>query len=388
MSQKRSLLIAIALVAFFAASLPSRAQQAHTDCGPCHQNHGGTQRFALLRGSTADGLCLGCHGPGAAAGTAADIARAPKLLVDARTARSQHLWPDASRWRLSKKGSKEEFFTGACLQCHESHARSWKAAGVAKTLKGPGYTPEGKPMAGTVTRAADLCFKCHGQEMWTSGDTLRVGGLFSSAAASSHRLGATSRPDLPSLRGAGAIPPLDCISCHGSGDGLRGPHVSSFPKLLSDSYNAQSGSAESSFTYALCYGCHDRSSILGNESFPLHREHVTGQFMGAAMSLQRGGRPIASRGAFSPFGATPPLGQPRPSPRIAPSVGGGGIARPSSCNACHDPHGSRDSRALIRFDPVEVTANRQGQLQFLSGGTGMGSCSLACHGHDHTDARY
>lgn len=104
--------------------------------------------------------------------------------------------------------------------------------------------------------------------------------------------------------------------------------------LLFNSYNA----------YALCYGCHDRNSILGDESFAEHDSHVRGH-------------------------NTP-------------------------CSVCHDPHGisetqgdSRNHQYLINFDINVVSPNSLGDLYWEEGVQGPGSsrCSLACHGVDHNN---
>ena len=63
-------------------------------------------------------------------------------------------------------------------------------------------------------------------------------------------------------------------------------------------------------------------------------------------------------------------------------------ASPASCAVCHDPHGSSEQRALVRFDRSQVTSNSLGVLLFQSAGSGSGSCDLECHGYDHVDARY
>lgn len=362
------------------------AQEAHRTCETCHQTHGGTQKFALLKGNSADGLCLGCHGTAAPPPRPEDAAsarRASKLLSEPRAARSEHLWAEAGRWRQPKRDGQGNFFAGACLQCHESHAAEWKGTGPARTLTGPAYSPEGRRVGESVTRVADVCFRCHGQETWGGSDPLKVGDRFSAGAASSHRLGSRGRADLPSLRGVGERVPLDCTSCHGYEEGLRGPHVSPFPALLKEAYLPDSGTAESDAAYALCYSCHDRNSVLGNESFRLHRQHITGQWAGGYLP----GPPRGFPGAYPPSGVRPTVPRP-PSPPRAGSALAGGMARPASCAACHDPHGSRDARALVAFSEMDVTANSQGMRRYLSAGPGSGSCSLSCHGHDHVDAPY
>ncbi len=103
--------------------------------------------------------------------------------------------------------------------------------------------------------------------------------------------------------------------------------------------------SESSSNYALCYKCHSRSSILGNQSFPLHNFHVSGER--------------------------------------------------ASCNICHDPHGISSTQGnttnnthLINFDTSVVQASSSGILRFEDLGNVSGRCYLRCHGKDHDPCGY
>ena len=91
-------------------------------------------------------------------------------------------------------------------------------------------------------------------------------------------------------------------------------------------------------TYALCYKCHERASILGDQSFPLHALHV----------------------------------------RDAQTA----------CTTCHDSHGSAQNSHLINFNRDYVTPNSEGRLGFEDQGSMRGQCNLSCHGKDHIDAKY
>ena len=95
---------------------------------------------------------------------------------------------------------------------------------------------------------------------------------------------------------------------------------------------------ESAQSYALCYGCHSRDSILNNESFPLHRFHIVDQR--------------------------------------------------TACNTCHDPHGiqggnSSNNPSLINFDiSIVGPSPRTGTVRFTKMGR-MDRCYLTCHGRSH-----
>ncbi|MCC6361583.1 MAG: hypothetical protein IT450_22845 [Phycisphaerales bacterium] len=167
-------------------------------------------------------------------------------------------------------------------------------------------------------------------------------------AASAHpvtfasRVGAESPSLLPEYRSRSHI---SCQDCHNNpdarqlgGSGPNGPHGSPHPFLLADRYETADFSAESPQSYALCYRCHDRNSILGDESFSFHRRHIVDE-------------------------RTP-------------------------CSACHSPHGvggdaTRHSH-LINFDVSIVS----GERLFVDRGQNAGSCTLTCHGVRHVNLGY
>ena len=175
-----------------------------------------------------------------------------------------------------------------------------------------------------------------------------------------HPVAAPGRnPFVPSL-----IPPLTtasiirCTDCHnndGAG-GPRGPHGSDYQALLELEYVTDDPNPESAAAYALCYKCHDRISILSNESFSLHSRHITGGGGGAGSD-------------------------------------GGGLPQDTPCSVCHDPHGvsrvgTHSGEKLINFDIDVVEPNNAGELYYASSGMFSGSCSLRCHGKEHRDCEY
>ena len=111
---------------------------------------------------------------------------------------------------------------------------------------------------------------------------------------------------------------------------------------------------------ALCYRCHERTSILADRSF-------------------------ATR-AF----------------RTTPSGGGhsGHLAAGAPCSACHDPHGvsasgneafqpTGDHTHLINFDTNIVAPVESATFPvFKDTGSRSGSCTLVCHGVTHTATSY
>lgn len=145
-----------------------------------------------------------------------------------------------------------------------------------------------------------------------------------------------------------------CTNCHKDDTGAsRGPHGSSYAPILGYQYETMDGIPENAQIYALCYRCHNRTSILNNESFPRHREHVVND--------------------------NNPL--PKPTP----------------CSVCHDAHGVPDDAGLtgyhthlINFDTrvVQPTAGNIYPI-FIDNGTPFsGSCTLVCHGKLHDRLSY
>ena len=103
--------------------------------------------------------------------------------------------------------------------------------------------------------------------------------------------------------------------------------------------------AESAATYALCYKCHSRTSILNDQSFTRHHLHIVDD-------------------------RTP-------------------------CSVCHDAHGISSSQGnstnnahLINFDKRFVTPSSSGALRYESTGLNRGRCYLTCHGRNHNPESY
>ena len=133
-----------------------------------------------------------------------------------------------------------------------------------------------------------------------------------------------------------------CTDCHASnGTGApAGPHGSIYPSILKYRYDKADNTSESSATYELCYKCHSRTSIIGNNSFGRHSLHI--------------------------------------------------VSERAPCNTCHDPHGinfsqgnSANNSNLINFDRGIVSPNGSGVVRFVDTGTNHGYCLLSCHGKTH-----
>jgi hypothetical protein len=149
-----------------------------------------------------------------------------------------------------------------------------------------------------------------------------------------------------------------CSDCHADDDEVsNGPHGSDYSPILRERYETVDNNPESYESYALCYRCHERTSILSDISF---QKQLTGT--------------TTTRGGHS-----------------------GHLAAGMPCSVCHDPHGVNTTLTggtnetgshthLINFDSRFVLP-APGNLFpiFEDTGSFTGGCTLTCHGklHDH-----
>lgn len=237
-----------------------------------------------------------------------------------------------------------------CVDCHDPHlvAPENKFAGLK--------VRRNSPASKEIAKEFDLCYLCHGESANLPGRSTNKKLDFATHNASYHPVEAEGRnatvlslmkPYREKKVNGGEISMISCSDCHGSDDpsSPRGPHGSTNQYILVDNFSTRDNEPESNHTYALCYRCHSRSSILGNESFKLHSRHIAGK-----------------------------------------SGGSGG----TSCHTCHDSHGSAENRYLIKFNPEIVGSNSAGLLKFVSKGPGSfhGECYLRCHGVSHDPKTY
>lgn len=238
-----------------------------------------------------------------------------------------------------------------CVDCHSPHFLSPdnKFAGLSGKRVGNFVSP--------VTKEYELCYLCHADSANLPVKSVNKRAEFNTGNPSFHpvegegkNLAVISllRPYREKKTAANDISVIKCGDCHGSDDanGPRGPHGSKYEGLLVDNFATGDGIQESAFAYALCYRCHKRASIMGNESFPLHSRHIAGER----------------------------------------NFKGGG----TSCHTCHTSHGSPENRYLLRFNRDYVTESSSGKLKFVEKGTYSfhGECWLTCHGVDHNPKTY
>jgi predicted CXXCH cytochrome family protein len=337
---------------------------ADNACMNCHRIHSAPGRERLLRSRREEVNCLNCHRGGIAkANIAAEITKPSGHHVQRYFGRH-----DPAEDSRTMPAHVE------CADCHNPHAAQGNPALVWQTptlgqVDGTLREVSGVGRSGRAVEASrfeyEVCFKCHADQLRsnvrpvvtrqiTQTNTRRE---FQPSNPSYHPvIGPRNNRDVVSL-----IPPLRvgsvirCTDCHNSdraadaGTGVvRGPHGSIYAPLLIENLSTDDCTRESPQAYALCYRCHDRQSILNDESFPLHRQHVV-------------------------RGQTP-------------------------CSACHDAHGvsrlqgnSTNNSNLINFDRSIVQPASSGlgtRVLFEDRGPYRGSCTLTCHGVTHVRFEY
>ncbi|MBI4682075.1 MAG: hypothetical protein HY757_03115 [Nitrospirae bacterium] len=321
-------------------------------CENCHMPHtaGGHER--LLNYSFEEDNCLVCHN-----GNAASKDIETELVKPYRHSVQNY---------TGIHDPAEDFTSGSvqkhveCTDCHNPHWANANPSPGAPLVSGAidgvtGIDASGLPVS-TSLNQYEICFKCHADyNVITSLPVTRqIAQLntrleFDPSNPSYHPVENQGiNPNVPSLR-----PPhttastIFCTDCHSNDDtlGPGGPHGSNNKYMLKKNYTTQDYTQESSYNYALCYQCHDRSSILNDESFKEHKKHIEGE--------------------------------------------------DAPCSACHDAHGisstqgsSVNNSHLINFDLTIVQPNDQGALRFEDLGTFRGRCFLNCHGKKHEPEQY
>ena len=315
-------------------------------CEGCHRPHSAGGRRRLMRREAEEDNCLSCHDGSVAKGNlAAEFRKASSHPLD-RTTGVHDPTEDARTMQEHVE----------CSDCHDAHqssgSNSAKAPFLKASMKGvSGLTNTGVPVS-AATYEWEVCYKCHAKR-----DPVReplvdrvirnnnIAQQFALSNASFHPVeGVGKNQNVPSL-----LEPLRttsiiyCTDCHGSDGNARGPHGSSYRPLLVRNYDFENpdSTSESPLAYSLCYGCHNRDSILKNRGFRYHRKHLD---------------------------------------------------KKASCSACHAPHGVEQNAHLINFDrkvvfPSKKAKGDKGPI-YVEMGFRRGSCTLLCHGKDHDGKRY
>lgn len=329
------------------ASMSTVAQNA---CENCHNPHNSGSNVMNLKYQAEESNCLDCHnGNAASKNISAQFAKTYKHNITGYLG-----------VHVANEAAQTTSMHVECVDCHNPHMAKNQTA-IAPAVNGFLAGVKGINQSGVAVNPAsnsyEVCYRCHaGSSGAPPSPTARVISQnnvrleFAPGNPSYHSVAATGiNTSVPSL-----IAPLTassrmyCTDCHSS-DGAgspAGPHGSIYPHILKRQYITTDNTTESTSTYALCYGCHNRTSILGDATFKEHNKHI--------------------------------------------------VSEKTPCNACHDPHGisstqgnSTNNSNLINFATSIVTPSpNNGAIRFVDQGVNKGQCYLTCHGEDHNGWSY
>lgn len=325
-------------------------------CNNCHASHAAGGRQRLLITAREDQTCYTCHNGSVVRQNIE--AEFNKLSVH----------PILQSAEPSEAGRT---FIGAarqvtCSDCHNPHAAK-AAVEAAPRASGAILGVQGVTSSGAIISSVmneyELCFRCHGDAaVRTEANVSRLVPqtnlrlAFNPGNASYHPVvGVGKGARVPSL-----LPPyttgmlIKCTDCHNNdkgpgagGTGPRGPHGSEYAPLLERQLITVDYMGESDANYALCYKCHNRESILSDQSFRAFNN--IGQDRGHQFHI---------------------------------------VQEKAACTTCHDSHGVATNKHLINFNPEYVTPASNGRIEYTSTGPFRGNCTLTCHGYDHLNAAY
>jgi len=319
---------------------PLHAGLQEIACLQCHEIHVLPTNAKLLRADE-NTLCLACHDGRSDEETEIASIKNLEEVFEKPFTHPIRINPNVtdvgydsdidSPWNF---GLADDRFV-RCGDCHNPHAASEKD--ISPVLDGSLAFVQGVDALGfpkdQSAHEYEVCYKCHGQNQNVNAGN-DVARLFAIENRSFHPVENVGvAPRVPSLKDGWSEQSLiTCSDCHGNDDrnGPQGPHGSSFPHILKESY--------SDFPYAsideqqLCFQCHDQRKIEGNDGFKFHNLHIN----------QAG----------------------------------------YSCAACHNPHGSVDSPGLIDLNkPYISEINGEKYVEPLE--PGHGTCTLKCHAGKH-----
>lgn len=292
-------------------------------CSACHKGHG--KRGTPMLNDDKVMFCFRCHGS-----DEGDIElRAKTDMLSVFRKRSRHPVIETSIYHIATEELPEKSPSTprhvACQDCHNTH----NVTSENKLRKVSGYS-RSKIKKKEASYEYEVCFKCHSDSANLPSTSENMAVVMSPSNPSYHPVLAPGKnPKVKSL-----IPPLtvasniNCTDCHNNNDpaGPKGPHGSDYDYILVADYPVRE-TPESQSAYELCYNCHRRESILGNESFQKHKEHI--------------------------------------------------VYNHIPCSACHTPHGSRTNPHLIEFNKNFVLPSPL--PQYIPSPNGRPVCYLTCH---------
>jgi predicted CXXCH cytochrome family protein len=329
---------------------------AASACQSCHSSHKAGSKGRLLIHSPEEQNCFVCHN-----GTVVE----KDLRAEFNKPSSHPVLRTSTTHRANEDPVNSPRHT-ACSDCHNPHS-------VRKSVTSLRNAPrlisglKGVNSVGVVvnaTRQYELCFRCHSESL--NRGPARVTRQFSDtnkrlqfdlSNQSFHPVeSAGKNPNVPSLISPWTTASqMECTDCHNNdqgfkagGSGADGPHGSAFTPILERQCLLTDETPESPGNYALCYKCHSRTSILGDQSF--RAVNSLGQDRGHRFHI---------------------------------------VDQRTPCATCHDSHGVASTKALINFNTLYVKSTSTGRpIQYISTGLSSGNCTLNCHGFDHDMTSY
>jgi len=291
-------------------------------CAACHKGHG--KRGTPMLNAPRQDFCFGCHG------MSGERSQGRKDVYSVFRKRYRHPVIETSQYHIAGETLPETLPSTprhvACQDCHNVHRT--EPGNEMKRVKGHRRGRRGNFAA---TAEYEVCYRCHSESANLPPGQHDIADDFDSSNLSFHPVESRGRNhSVPSLKSPYNVASrVDCSSCHGNNDsfGARGPHGSDYEHLLSGRYT-KTQTAESPSVHELCYSCHERQSILADESFQRHRMHVV-------------------------FLHIP-------------------------CSACHAPHGSRYNPHLISFDTRSFVDSAP-MPGYVPAQAGKPMCYLKCH---------
>jgi predicted CXXCH cytochrome family protein len=323
-------------------------------CDNCHDSHTAEGQERLMNYSYEEDNCIVCHN-----GNVSSINIEQELVKPfTHAVQDYNGIHDPTEDFLSEKKKVKNHVE--CSDCHNPHQSNPRKSPGAPKVPGALIGVTGISVSGQKVDSAaneyEICFKCHGDNNVINSESitrdlqqLNTRLEFETSSHSYHPVVSEGKnEDVPSLKtGYTEKSIIFCTDCHNNDNdkGPRGPHGSANKYLLGKNYSTDDFTEESFFNYELCYTCHERDSILDDESFNGHRKHIVDE-------------------------RTP-------------------------CSACHDPHGVSSTQGdtvnnshLINFDLTIVQPDDLGRLIFEDTGLFSGKCSLLCHGDIHDEKAY
>ncbi len=389
-------------------------------CAACHSAHSAQAQYLLVAAAPQSGLCFTCHdGSKAVANVKAEYTSPAPPANDPAT--SSYYSHPATTINSHTSDQVDEFSGrlnrhAACADCHQPHradgtlatqtTAGWTSSGAifgasgVSVVNGPAGTAPTYTLTSTTTLEYQLCFKCHsGFTQLPAQDPahpsrweLDKGVELNPNNASYHPVEAAGTNATITMAGslAGDSPfklwdfqvnsTVRCVNCHGNSrlvDKANPPaagarltsHAGPNLELLTANYQDRTlnarGAAYDPNDFALCYLCHaeapmvdDSGDSRADTNFSVHGLHMIG-----LTGRGTGGTDIDVAGA------------------------GQGNALCAECHfrihgSAYPVNGQTNGTRLVNFAP-DVQVN--GSLQW---NPTTRSCTLTCHGRQHTNATY